>query len=204
MDIDENIKFPFYNAEFIRKGTRNVPVIFKDLDLDMGIDVALYPFDNVADKGIKRKWQLFSVFFWHKVRILRDIDNPVLAMDGWKKKVVLATCVVLNRLLRITHFSRKFINKRYLSAATRYNNIKTKSVSSFFATTPLECQIDLDELFPLQKKKFEYMYVNVPARNEALLTRMYGDYMTIPPKEKQKNHVSYILEFGEFDDIIVD
>lgn len=36
---------------------------------------------------------------------------------------------------------------------------------------------------------------------EEFLSRMYGDYMKLPPKEKQKDYVPYILEFGEFNDM---
>ena len=57
LEISETDKFPFLNMEFKRKGTRNVPEIFKDCDVDMGIDVAIYPFDNVADDIKKRKKQ---------------------------------------------------------------------------------------------------------------------------------------------------
>ena len=204
LDIDTDPKFPFYNAEFIRKGTKNIPVIFKDLNLDMGIDVAIYPFDHVADQPLRRNIQCFSVFFWHKIRILRDIDNPVLFLSGWRKQAVKMICISVNRVLRLLHLSRRFINKRYLKSATKYNSQETAWLSYFFGTTPLENAMKRDEIFPLKKKKFEYLMVNVPNKNDACLSRKFGDYMKIPPESKRKNHVPYLLEFGEFDEMITD
>lgn len=202
ISVDEN--FPFYNAEFIRKGTKNVPAIFKGVDIDMGIDIALYPFDNVADGGFKRKYQLFSVFFWHKMRILKDFGKPVIMMDGWKKNVVAAACLAVHKILKWTHFPVRFINWRYMANATRYNYKKTKGISCFFMTTPMESYIDNADLYPLAKKKFEYLTVCVPKNNDKHLTRQFGDYMQLPPVEKRKNHVPYILDFGEFDNWEVD
>lgn len=204
LEISENDKFPFLNMEFKRKGTRNVPEIFKDCDVDMGIDVAIYPFDNVADDIKKRKRQLRSVFFWHKIKILREFGHPVLFMSGWKKKLVSAICLIAHTMLKLFHISHAFINKQYLKSALKYNDTKTEWVSCFFATTPMENSMKRSEIFPLADKKFEYLTVKVPGKNHECLTRKFGDYMQIPPPEKQKNHVPYILDFGPFEDLQID
>ena len=204
LDIDWSEKFPFYNAEIVRKGTKNVPVVFKEANVPMGIDIALYPFDNVADGKWARKKQLFSVFFWHKIRILRDLGKPVLFVSGWKKQLVSAICVVANKVLKWTHFSRKFINKRYMKNATRYNNKETEWVSCFFDTTPMMSAMKREDLFPLKESKFEYLTVKIPKENDKFLRHLYGDYMQMPPEEKRKNHVPYILEFGPFEDLEID
>ena len=122
LDIDSQETFPFYNAEIARIGTKNIPYVFKDAKVPMGIDIALYPYDNVPDDAKKRRRQRSSVFFWSKLRILREFKKPVLFMHGWKRKVVSAMCIVMNRLLTWTHFSRKFINRRYMKSALKYNN----------------------------------------------------------------------------------
>ncbi len=204
LDIKVEPKLPFYNAKFIRKGTKNVPVIFKEINIDLGIDIEIYPFDNVAPKGLKRMKQLFSVFFWHKLRILRDIEKPVLFISGWKKPVVQILCKIIHLSMKKLNISREFINRHYMKNATKYNDIRTKWVSCFFATTPLENAMRYDEIFPLKKKKFEYLIVQIPNKNHNCLTRKFGNYMVIPPVEKRKNHVPYRLEFGDFENIEID
>lgn len=204
LEISQNDKFPFLNMEFKRKGTRNVPEIFKDSDVDMGIDVAIYPFDNVADDKHKRKNQLRSVFFWHKIKILREFGHPVLFIKGWKRTVVSAICVIAHTLLKLFNVSHSFINKQYLKSALKYNDSETEWVSCFFGTTPMENSMKRSDIFPLAEKKFEYLTVKIPGRNHECLTRKFGDYMQIPPPEKQKNHVPYILEFGPFENVEID
>ena len=48
---------------------------------------------------------------------------------------------------------------------------------------------------------FEDMMVPFPKNLDALLTKMYGDYMTPPPVERRKTHYPYELDFGPFADI---
>lgn len=204
LEIDQDDGFPFLNMEFKRNGTRNIPEIFKNCDVDMGIDVAIYPFDNVADNPRLRKRQLRNVFVWHKIKILREFGHPVLFIKGWKKKVVSVICVLAHAFLKFFGVSHKFINKQYLKSALKYNNSKTEWVSCFFGTTPMENAMRRDEIFPLAEKRFEYLSVKVPGKNHECLTRKFGDYMIIPPVEKQKNHVPYILEFGPYEDLKID
>ena len=205
LDIDSQETFPFYNAEIARIGTKNIPYVFKDAKVPMGIDIALYPYDNVPDDAKKRRRQRSSVFFWSKLRILREFKKPVLFMHGWKRKVVSAMCIVMNRLLTWTHFSRKFINRRYMKSALKYNNEKTRWVACFFGEMdPLKQAIKLDDLFPLVEKPFEDIMVKVPKNNDVFLKRMFGDYMKMPPVESRKNHVPEVLEFGPFDEELKD
>ena len=203
--IDSQETFPFYNAEIARIGTKNIPYVFKDAKVPMGIDIALYPYDNVPDDAKKRRRQRLSVFFWSKLRILREFKKPVLFMHGWKRKVVSAMCIVMNRLLTWTHLSRKFINRRYMKSALKYNNEKTRWVACFFGEMdPLKQAIKLDDLFPLVEKPFEDIMVKVPKNNDVFLKRMFGDYMKMPPVESRKNHVPEVLEFGPFDEELKD
>lgn len=42
-----------------------------------------------------------------------------------------------------------------------------------------------------EKKNFETIKINVPVGYISILTQLYGDYMKLPPKEKQKIHHAY-------------
>lgn len=203
-EIGLDPEFPFLNMEFKRNGTKNMPVIFKGCKTDIGIDVAIYPYDNVADKPWARRFQLAGVFFWHKIKILREFGHPVLFMSGFKRKVVSAICVTVHALLKFFRVPHSFINRMYLKHALKYNDTETEYVANFFVTTPMEESIKRSEIYPLQERKFEYLTVKVPNKNHDFLTREFGDYMQLPPPEKRKNHVPYILEFGPFEDLETD
>lgn len=201
-DIGEMEEYPFFIAKFDRKGTRNVPEIFECANVDMGIGLEIFPFDNVSDNPWQRKKQFLSVFFWEKIKILREFGHPVLHIDGWKKQVVSIISIIVHEILKSCHVSHKFINMHYLKNATKYNRVKTSSISTFWFTTPSMCIIKYSDLFPLVSKKFEYLTVNVPQKNHEYLCQMYGNYMELPPIEKRTNHVPSILDFGDLNHFI--
>lgn len=52
-----------------------------------------------------------SVFFWSKLRILREFDRPVLFLKGWKRKLVSAICIIANRILSGLIFQEILLTK---------------------------------------------------------------------------------------------
>lgn len=50
-----------------------------------------------------------------------------------------------------------------------------------------------DELFPLVKYQFENTYFLGPHNADIFLKRCYGDYMKLPPLDKQKSHYSKVI-----------
>ena len=84
-----------------------------------------------------------------------------------------------------------------MNSVTKYNNTFAKSeyVTSFEYAGGLKDRVKRKELFPLQKVAFEGMEVNIPANNHEFLTKVYGDYMKIPPKEEQVNHMPLVIQF---------
>lgn len=77
----------------------------------------------------------------------------------------------------------------YLAVATRYNSVakekKLKTVGSF---VPSYTYIDLNDLLPYQRGKFEDIEVSVPKRPDIFLEMQYGDYMQLPPEHNRIAH----------------
>ena len=77
----------------------------------------------------------------------------------------------------------------YLDAATRYNSrakeLKLRTVGSF---VPSYTYIDLNDLLPYQRGKFENIEVSVPKRPDIFLEMQYKNYMELPPKHQQVAH----------------
>ncbi len=193
----EDSRFPFPHACITLKGTVCIPEMFEGAECAFGIDVALYPFDHVPDNDALMKKQARMLFLYSKLRILRDIKRPYLSMGPIKKRLVLFCCYLAHYGMKVTCISRKWLNDKYEKWATKYNDIPTTRVCCFFDTSPLNMLISRDELFPLQEKQFEDIMVKLPKDNHAYLTRMYGDYMKLPPVEKRKDHAPKILKFND-------
>lgn len=47
------------------------------------------------------------------------------------------------------------------------------------------------EIYPLKRGKFENVELNIPCNADAVLKNIFGDYMVIPPKEKQLTHAKF-------------
>ena len=46
--------------------------------------------------------------------------------------------------------------------------------------------------------KFEDIEVNVPNDYDKILTKLYGNYMQLPPEDKRFNPAHYKIDFGEY------
>ena len=49
-----------------------------------------------------------------------------------------------------------------------------------------------EDIFPIKEIEFEEKILMAPNRPDKFLTSIFGDYMTIPPKEKRANHIIYV------------
>ena len=52
--------------------------------------------------------------------------------------------------------------------------------------------MEIDEIFPLKKYKFEEFEFYGPKNADSILKRRYGDYMKLPPENERKSHYSSI------------
>ena len=54
-----------------------------------------------------------------------------------------------------------------------------------------------NDVYPLKQMPFRDFTVPMPKNTHKLLTRVFGDYMQLPPVDKRVNHRPYIIEFGD-------
>lgn len=60
--------------------------------------------------------------------------------------------------------------------------------------------IPKSKFFPAVKVEFEGKYYNAPRDWDYILTRVYGDYMQLPPEAKRVNHKPVRIDFGDKDE----
>ena len=59
----------------------------------------------------------------------------------------------------------------------------------------LKDKVKAKELISSKKVVFEDLIVNIPANNDELLKKIYGDYMKMPPEAERVNHMPLIIQF---------
>ena len=195
MNCEENENYPLMTTRLMKKGTVFREFALKDVKCELGIFLDIYPFDNLSDNKSKARRQMLEAWFFSKLLILRNLPFPVVSAKGWKRKIIHAICLIIHNLLKLLGLSKKKIYQRCKKIGCRYNNIPTKRINYFYDTTPTMNVYYREEIYPLKKMKFEDLMLNFPKDMDRNLTNMYGDYMSLPPKEKRKNHYPYLLEF---------
>lgn len=186
------------NVTKIQKlGTKFVPYHAKDSKCERCIDIDIFPLDHMPDDKKKRAKQLKRTWFLNKLIFLRGSGEPIIPLTGWKKNAAAIICKVVHLVMKLFHVSPAFLYRLLEKEETRYNNQDTQYMNTFRVTMSDRSYISKEEMYPLIEMPFEDMTVYMPHAYDAYLTRLFGDYMQMPPKEKRVNHCPYILDFGE-------
>ncbi len=191
--------YPLLTTRLVLKGTEFIEWPLKDIkNCPFGIFLDIYPLDAIPDDEKKFRRQAIQAFFWSKLLILRSIKYPVLPIYGIKAKVVRVMCGLIHDLLVLFRVSKKKLYKRCYEVSTQYNGNKSTKRIDFLCDTTAYMNIHyIDDVYPIKKIRFEDIDLNFPNKIENNLKREYGDFMTLPPEEKRRNHYPYKLTFKE-------
>lgn len=189
--------YPFLTGRWLMKGTEFIEWPMKEIDCPNGIFLDIYPLDQIPDDEKKFTRQAIQAFFWSKLLILRSIPHPTLPFKGFKGKVVHFICGIVHWFLKTFNVSKIWVYKMCLNVSTQYNGRgETKRIDFLCDTTAYMNIHYIEDIYPLKTIRFEDIDLKFPNRIENNLEREYGDYMTLPPEEKRKNHYPYKLDFG--------
>lgn len=195
---ETSANFPLMSMRMALKGTKFKEDTFKDLDIENGIFLDIYCFDNLADNEFKMKWQLFHAWFWGKILILKYIKEPVLYVKGLLGKTVLFGCRVTHNILKLFGTSKQTLYGRTKRYATMYNDRRTRRVAYMFDPNPYTGVVPLDMIEPTEYHDFDGVRIRFPRKIDEYLTLRYGkNYMELPPVEKRHNHPPYELKFPD-------
>lgn len=190
-----------------RASDPNVPYLFSKLRLDdteyitryneerayhKGICLDIFPFDYLPEKESERKAfvdEVKALAREHHITARRRYPRPekeIVPRNEQERRYIKEQKELLDKYWEIDLSKTQ---EAYLKAATRYNSVAKKlnlqTVGSF---VPSYTYIDLNDLLPYQRGKFEDLEVSVPKRPDIFLEMQYGDYMKLPPRHKQVAH----------------
>ncbi len=157
---------------------------FDDGKQHKGIFIDIFPVENVdkIDISLKIRANIIknisdAVLYKNKIRKLNQFGRPLI--------VLLLSVLSKKRLMSIQkHYLKKCKNNN-----STYMNVLSGSYHYLKETTLRE------DILPTKDILFEgkmYKAMNNPG---PYLSRLYGDYMKLPPKEKRINHMPKRIEF---------
>ncbi|MGI6070501.1 MAG: LicD family protein [Blautia sp.] len=180
-----------------KKGTKFVPEASRNLKCDLCIDIDIFPMDHLPEDKKARKRQLRKTWFLSKLLYLCGTPDPILPLEGWKRPFAAAICRLTHYGLKLLKVSPKTIYEKLLAEETRYNHERSRYLCPLEVTMADHAYISKQEMYPLRRMAFEGLEVYMPNQYDTYLKRLFGDYMTLPPREKRVNHCPYLLDFGD-------
>lgn len=180
-------------------GTKFVLSLYKGkAPYENGICIDIFPLDNLADNPKLQKQQLKRSWFWGRLLFLVGTPHPVIPVKTPViRQGMIGACFIAHYILKLFRVSPAKIYLKLEKEKTRFKNSDTEYVTAFDDPAASKARIKRSEINKMVWKKFETIMLPVPERDDAILTRYYGDYMQLPPEEQRVNHAPEILEFGD-------
>lgn len=181
----------------MKKGTRFINKHNNKLKCEMGIFIDIFVYDKVSGnikqyEKQKRKSRMLAMLLF-----LSGASNPEIPINGIVGKCAKIICFVMHYLLKlIPDVSVKLFN-RYNKICMLANDEDTDVYTVYQAVNADERIINRKNFEPYKKLPFEDIEVNVPREYDKFLTKVYGNYMELPPLEERVNHAADLLDFGE-------
>lgn len=144
----------------------------------LGVDVDIFPLDGQPDEEkaylkwyakLQRHYKLFPYWIYSKPdSLIKKIAYPILRLLSGGKENILEKTAELHRLY-------SYEDSTYVGAVESCHNF----VNNHYKKEWFNDYILAD---------FEDTKFKIPIGYDKILTKMYGDYMQLPPKEKQITH----------------
>jgi len=150
--------------------------------IDTGVNIDIFPLDYLPEDKVKNITKRRN--FLQKIWIAKRL--PRLKRRGFVKNTVLAVSQLL-----LSVFSIRFIVKQLEKNAKKYNLRKSSICGNIaYGYDPdIYPSADFEESVCLT---FENTAFPCPQNYDNVLKIMFGDYMKLPPKEKQVSHHHFI------------
>lgn len=163
---------------------------------ECGIFIDIFPLDFTYEDKKKRAKQIRYAQLYRNLYLLKNVNYLKIEEKGISRNLKHFICSVIHFLLNFLHISERFLYKRFLKYVTECTEEK-KYITTFHdsgITTTLSV-MKWEEAFPLKDAEFNGVKVKLPNCSQEILTRVYGDYMQLPPVEERFNHPPYRLSF---------
>lgn len=145
------------------------------------VNIDIFVFDNAPENSCKLKmmYRIRDVLM-----MLNLLQNRMIGTHGPLKNFVKLVGYEVLRLFPKNYFASCIVKN-----AVRYAATDTGYVGNFIGISKVLCDKKIFD--KMVKVEFEKKLYNAPVGYDMWLSAFYGDYMTLPPKEKQVSHHCY-------------
>lgn len=169
-DYYTNLRCPLSILKIEKKGTRFVEGVFSGVPLSNCIYIDIFPLDNIWKPAYKLQTAILI-----KLQAIRDFKIRGVGKNGNLLKRSIYSLMPLRVCRMLTELTMRMFNifpTRHLNQLCHRGRYWPKFIRS-----------EIEDLIELE---FEGKKYPVPRQYDKILRECYGDYMKLPPKEKQE------------------
>lgn len=172
---------PGYYYTFVKAVDNRTIAKMEDNLTEHGVWIDIFPLDTLPASKFKRKCFLRYCYFLRAVilSMTTDFSGGMLGKKTIIKKI-------FNQMSNFIGKDR--IYKHYLKKCCKYKNSESKYVGVLFSAYGIRDCMLRDKTIESKEYVFEdHNYMGF-VDYDYYLSHIYGDYMKVPPKEKQRTH----------------
>lgn len=154
--------------------------------MDIGVKIDVFPIDGVAsDLSVYHRYSKLLKLLWRLLFVKRYDNNTLIPRQ---KKAFLKYSIIklISSPLRYS-FIQQLINK----LATKFPYDTAEFVEDFVMPWPHDVRCSRQAFEEYEDAQFEDITVSILKGYDEYLTKLYGDYMKLPPEEKRVNHHNF-------------
>ncbi|MCF0208824.1 MAG: LicD family protein [Bacteroidaceae bacterium] len=182
METDDRHQFPFGKIQ----DTRTTLIERRHMGYLGGIYIDVFPLDSVPENKFRQEWRLAKYEFYKRLLyfVVRDPYKHGHGPSSWLPLIVRK------------FFTLPYLQRKLKSIATSQQSIVN---SQFVADYDYGHRgiIPAQWIGMPQTVEFEGIMAKTVEHPDPLLTQIYGDYMTLPPEDKRKQHLFYYLDLDK-------
>lgn len=190
---ETNYYFGYGFAKVMNNRTKFIDAVSENVKCCKGIYIDVFPYDAMPEKNVK----LYSLLLWNLGKLIQMKNG----YENWKSYMANRSIVVYRPYILLSKFfSRKFLIRCYQKTVDRLNRLYPASEMCYenFDGGMLKFNVKREWIEKVESIQFERGMFFAPAFAHEYLQSFYGDYMKLPPKEKQKSY--HDREKIEFED----
>ena len=183
-ETNKDFYLPF--AKIKKNGTVFQEDFSDNIKGNKGIFIDIFPFENVRANN-----------YFYKIRFALSLTIiDAIFHKKRMRKLKNMTCAPISVILSI--FPKKILVKIFHFIVTMVHDDNSKYISVIGTGYGYRRELmPRENVLPTKIVTFEKAQYNGMANNDYYLSKVYGNYMELPPVEKRRNHMPSKLDFGE-------
>ncbi|MEZ0117648.1 UNVERIFIED_ORG: lipopolysaccharide cholinephosphotransferase [Heyndrickxia coagulans] len=173
-ELDHNFPFPY--AKIVDTTT----ILIEDTNsfYELGVNIDVFPLDGISENNsalLKKQVFLRNLLQLKVTRIRKD-------------RAIIKNIVLLAGKILLAFVKKQFLIKKIVKNSKKYSYEESDKIALLSDGSPNNVIFDKKIFSGDLKHEFEKRRYYIPIGYHEFLKKTYGDYLKLPPKEKQVTH----------------